>query len=208
MFFGDATVKATRTLSSDVGGIVKARQVLLLTQAFFFLSLLICLSINHGRTAQTDGISFYGVYHGTAAILVMGFAASAAGLWRAASYFAEVNAPRLASQGLRVVALGLIALLATPYNRGTFLNWTHMTVGVVVALLQLALSLRLLTRRQTLGSIVGFTIQLAGGLIAAASLPNWNFPYLLQGETIYQIGFGWCLIEWTHALGARRSDPT
>ena len=197
-------MRSTRELNRDVGDIARARKVLLLTQASFFLSLMICLSIDHGAVAQTDGISFYGVYHRTIAILVVGFAVAAAGLWRSALYLADTDAPPLLLQGLRWVAIGLFALLITPFNRGAFLNWTHMTVGVAVALLQLAIASLLLTRRQSMGSIGGYSIQLAGGLLAAASLPDWHFPYLLQGETIYQIGFGWCLVEWTRALNARR----
>ena len=29
-----------------------------------------------------------------------------------------------------------VALLCTPFNKGTFLNWTHMTVGVTLAMAQ------------------------------------------------------------------------
>jgi len=47
-------------------------------------------------------------------------------------------------------------------------------------------------------------VLLLGGAPAAASLPDWNFSYLLHGEVIYQPGFGWCLVEWTHALYGRR----
>ena len=38
---------------------------------------------------------------------------------------------------------------------------------------------------------------IAVGLVAFAALPDWKFGYLLQGETIFQIGFGLCLIELT-----------
>ena len=43
-----------------------------------------------------------------------------------------------------------------------------------------------------------------GGAMATASLADWSFSYLLQGEVIFQLGFGWCLIERTHALYGRR----
>src|ERR1700686_4887194 len=40
--------------------------------------------------------------------------------------------------------------------------------------------------------------------VAAASLPDWHFVYLLQGEIVFQNGFAWCLIERTYALTDRR----
>jgi hypothetical protein len=182
----------------------RARQVLLVTQAFFYLTLFVCVAINHGPAAQTDGISFYGVYHSTILILVAGFAVSATGLWRAAALFAETDAPILIRRAMRVVAVGLVALLVTPFNRGAWLNWTHMGVGVAIALVQASITLVLMSEHRSTGVLVGFAVQLAGGLLAAASLPDWHFPYLLQGETLYQIGFGWCLVEWTWALRARQ----
>lgn len=53
---------------SDVGVTIQeesvgihVRHLLLVTQAAFFCSILFCFIINHGATAQLDGISFYGV---------------------------------------------------------------------------------------------------------------------------------------------------
>jgi hypothetical protein len=82
------------------------------------------------------------------------------------------------------------------------MNWSHMTTGVTIALTQLAITVLLLAKRRTARSVLGFAVQLGGGILAAASLPDWHFTYLLQGETIYYVGFGWCLIEWTYALHA------
>ena len=68
-------------------------------------------------------------------MLVLGFCAAAMGLWRAASCFAQRNVPPLVRRVMRLVAVGLFALLITPFDRGAFLNWTHMTIGVIIALL-------------------------------------------------------------------------
>ena len=38
--------------------------------------------------------------------------------------------------GLRCLAVGLVLLLLTPYNKGTFFNWAHMSVGIVMALVK------------------------------------------------------------------------
>jgi hypothetical protein len=198
---------------SDIGVAVQeeavgihARHVLVLSQAMFFCCLVACFLIDHGAAAQNDGISFYGVYAPTILILVVGFTCAAVGLWRTASYFARTDAPAFSVVGLRVLALGLVALLVTPFNRGTFLNWAHMTAGVSMSLVQLGIVALLLMRRRTFSSVCGLVVQLAGGVISAASLPDWHFAYLLQGETLFEIGFGLCLIQWTYAVLARSED--
>jgi hypothetical protein len=107
--------------------------------------------------------------------------------------------------GLRFLALGLILLLLTPYNKGTFFNWAHMSVGVVTALVQLAIATQLMVRYRSWQAVSAFYVQLFGGVWAGASLPDWRFSYLLVGELIFELGFSWTLIEWTYALYSRRS---
>ena len=75
--------------------LVLARPILLPSQGLPFLLLAICIGIDHGSAARTDGISFYGPYHRTVVLLMWGFCAAATGLWRAASCFVEGNAPLL-----------------------------------------------------------------------------------------------------------------
>src|ERR1019366_4820715 len=183
---------------------LQVRHVLVITQSLCVCSLLICFLINHGHTARVDGISFYGVYRPTILILVSGFCIAALGLWRTAWYFAQTDAPAFSVVGLRVMALGLFALLVTPFDQGAFLNWAHMVTGVAMSLIQLCIAILLLAKRSSARSLTGFILQLLGGVIGAASLPNWNFAFLLQGETLFEIGFGLCLIEWTYAVQRRR----
>jgi len=40
----------------------------------------------------------------------------------------------------------------------------------------------------------------------AASLPDWHFEYLLQGETLFEIGFGLCLTSGPTPFLVRRED--
>jgi hypothetical protein len=186
--------------------LVLARRIPLRSQGIFFLLLAICIGFDHGSASRTNIISFYGVYHRTVVLLVLGFGAAATGLWRAASYFVEGDAPLLVRSVMRLVAVGLFALLITPFGRGALLNLTHMTVGVSIALLQLSITLSLVARVRSPRSIAILVVLLLGGAMAAASLPNWNFPFLLPGEVIYQLGFGWCLVEWSRALYGRRAQ--
>jgi len=193
-----------REVSNGSSVSVDARHVLIVTQTIFFISLFGCLLINHGPTAQNDGISFYGVYGPTISILVIGFCAAAFGLWRTALALSTTDAPTSCVMGLRVVAVGLFVLLATPFNRGTFLNWAHMTAGVTISLVQIALAGTVLARRRSARALTGLALLVVGGVIAAASLPDWHFTYLLQGETALEIGFALSLLELTYPPHAIR----
>lgn len=175
--------------------------LLTLTQALFFASLGLCVAINHSVTASNDGISFYGVYPSTIVIVLVGYAAASIGIYSASSWLRDNGAPATAVRGARVVALGLPLLLATPYNRGTALNWAHMLIGVVMALAQGAATISLVRRRRGAGAWAVFAVQLAGGLIAAASLPDWSFPWLLPGEILYELAYGASLFLWIDELG-------
>jgi hypothetical protein len=177
-----------------------ALRLVLTTQALFFVALAWCVILVHDHVAQNAGISYYGVHHGTVVIAVVGYVAAAIGLWRTSTLFRIGRLDPLIWLGLRVVAVVLILLLVTPYSGGPFLNWTHMTIGVFGALVQLAISITLLRRYGSLAAILGFSIQLAGGILGALSLPNWRFEYLLYSEILFQLGFCWCLIGWTKIL--------
>jgi hypothetical protein len=195
--------------SSDVVlGETQTRHILLVTQALFFFALIWCLILNHGPTAENDGISFYGVYHETIPLLVGGYAVAFVGLWRTSSHFKVAGVPALTWVGLRVIAVLLFVLLVSPYNEGALLNWVHMIAGVLGALFEIEVALQLLRESRSFRTITGFVVLLIGGIIAAASLPDWEFTYLLQGEIIFQLGFGWCLIEWTYALAERQRSTT
>jgi hypothetical protein len=181
----------------------QTRHVLLVTQSLFFLALAWCLILNHSATAENDGISFYGVYHQTIPLLIGGYAVAFVGLWVTSTHFKAAGVPALTWIGLRVIAVLLFVLLAAPYNRGAFLNWTHMIAGILGAVCQLEVALQLVRESRSLRTVIGLVVLLVGGAIAAASLPDWHFEYLLQGEIVFQIGFAWCLIEWTYALAER-----
>ncbi len=178
----------------------EVRRWMLATQGVFFVALVVCVLIDASYTAQNDGISFYGVYGPTIALVVVGYGTAAVGLWRVGQWFARHGGPAILFLGARVVAVGLLALLITPYNQGEFLNWSHMTVGVVVALAQLASTLALVRRGATLPRVALFSFQLVGGIVAAASLPDWHFPMLLVGESVYALGYALSLYAWVDVV--------
>jgi len=178
----------------------RAVRVLFATQLLFFLALAWCIFLQHGYNAVSAGISYFGVSHRTIFFAVVGYVIAAVGLWRASRLFREGGLDPLLALGLKLVAAMLLILLATPYTGGTFLNWTHMSVGVVGALVQLAISFALLRRTLSFFAVAGVAIQLAGGIIGALSLPDWKFQILMYGELVFELGFSLVLFQWTRYM--------
>src|ERR1700722_6170618 len=135
--------------SSAVFVETQTRHVLVITQSLFFLALAWCLVLNHSATAENDGISFYGVYHETVALLIGAYAAAFVGLWITSTHFKAAGVPTFTWVGLRVIAVLLFVLLATPYNRGGLLNWIHMIAGIAGALIQLEVALQLVRENRS-----------------------------------------------------------
>ncbi|HUY42987.1 MAG TPA: hypothetical protein VMU98_04400 [Acidimicrobiales bacterium] len=187
---------------------IAARRVVARTQTLFFVILFGCVLVSHSPVAQRDGISFYAVNARTIALAFVGYLVAAVGLWRLSQIFLAVNEERLVWSALRVVAIMLVVLLATPFNKGTFLNWAHMVAGAAGALAQLALGWRLGTRTREVKAWGALAAMLAGGVLAALSLPDWRFTALLEGEIILEIGFAWCVWEWTKVLAAVPAPTT
>jgi len=195
--------KTTTELSAINGLHQRAARVLLTTQALFFLALAWCVYLQHGSDARSAGISFFGVNHRTIFFAILGYVIAAVGMWRTSNLFKEGGLGPLVSLGMKLVAAMLLLLLVTPYTGGPFLNWTHMSVGVLGALVQLSISYAVLRRSASFWAVAGATIQLAGGIIGALSLPDWQFQILLYGELMFEFGFCVCLFQWTSFLVER-----
>jgi hypothetical protein len=181
-----------------------ARRLLIVTQVIFFGALFWCVLLVHDHAVENAGISYYGVHARTIPLAIIGYVTAAIGVWRASTILRDAGVEAIGWVGLRCVAVMLILLLLTPYNGGTILNWAHMTIGVAGALVQLTMTAALW--RRTRSSSVGLAgaVQLLGGIVAALSLPDWSFEYLLVGEIVFQAGFAWCLLEWTGSLQVAR----
>jgi hypothetical protein len=161
-----------------------------------------------GPRAEANGISFYGVYPPTMALLACGYLMASTGLWLTSKEILRAHSLRVVAYGLRVVSIGLVVLFLSPYNQGAVLDAVHISTGVIGAVVQLIISIVLLRLYASFRLVIGFLIQLGGGIMAAIAMPNWGFGYLLQGEVIYQVGFGWCLIAWTYQVARHVTSNT
>ncbi|HVB52165.1 MAG TPA: hypothetical protein VND89_10565 [Acidimicrobiales bacterium] len=197
--------KTTTELSASNELKRHAVRVLVTTQALFFLALTWCVYLQHGFNARSAGISFFGVNHRTIFFAILGYVIAAVGMWRTSNLFNEGGLGPYMSLGLKLVAVMLLLLLVTPYTGGTFLNWAHMSVGVLGALVQLSITYAVLRRTTSLWAVTGAAVQLVGGILGALSLPDWRFQFLLYGELMFELGFCVCLLQWTKFLVEREA---
>jgi hypothetical protein len=183
-----------------------ARHTLVATQVVFFTCVVGCVLVDPSKQAELYGISYYGVHAPTLPLVAIGYGVGALGMWRTASYLAPLDAPAFVAPGLRVVALALPLELLTPFNHGSFFNWTHMSIGIVIGVTQMVTGTLLVLRQGRPATTIVFSVQLFGGLLAAASLPDWGFNHMLEGEMIFEVGFSWCLVMWTYVAPAKKES--
>ncbi len=142
------------------------------------------------------GISWYIVHLHSFVVLAVGFFTC--------DYFAVRAARRLDRRGkqgvfracLYVISVLMLGILFTPYTWNTFFNWAHMTLGALLFILQLVLSLWV-ALRVVPGALNWWMVvlQFLGGVGAAVSLPDHAATVLFQGEVIFQLAFSILVIR-------------
>ncbi len=156
----------------------------------FSATVVACSLILFDHSVSVYGISYWGVRLETVPILVIGLVATSLLLFQAASRLPDKKPLTYIAACFRVVGVGAILLLLTPYTAGTFFNWAHMTIGATFFLAQMATSTYLyikLPKDSRLSSAI--VVQLLGGILAMFSLPDNLLALMLQGEVLFQIGF-------------------
>ena len=176
-----------------------ARRALLAGAVGFFGAVAVCLLISHSATTEHDGISYFSVRADTLPIIVLGYGSVTVGMLVAARRLPNDDLGRRLALPLRGMPACFAALLLTPFNKGTALNWTHMTLGVTLAISQAAVTIWVLAVLPALRVLLAAVVQLVGGVVAAWSMPTTSFNFLLQGELLFNVGFCACLVA---AVGA------
>jgi hypothetical protein len=171
-----------------------ALRPLLVGSAGFFASVAICIVIAHDPTVEHDGISYFSVRATTLPVILVGYLSVIAGMLVSARRFPDDELGRRLALPLRCMPVLFVLLLVTPFNKGTALNWTHMTVGVTLAISQGVVTVWLCTVLPATRVLAAAFLELTGGVISALSLPDGSFNYLLQGELVFNVGFCLCLI--------------
>jgi hypothetical protein len=81
-----------------------------------------------------------------------------------------------------------------------------MAIGIVIGVTQMVTGTLLALRQPRPATFFVFLVQLIGGLLAAASLPDWGFNHMLEGEVIFEVGFSWCLVMWMYVAPAKKES--
>jgi hypothetical protein len=164
----------------------------------FFASLAVCLAISHSTTVEHDGISYFSVRASTLPVILLGYLAVGTGMLAGARRLPDHELGNRLAVPMRYMPILFVALLCTPFNEGTLFNWTHMTVGVVLAIAQGVVTVWLCSVLPAVRVLAAAGLELVGGVICALSMPDGAFNFLFQGELLFNLGFCLCLIAVVH----------
>jgi hypothetical protein len=154
---------------------------------------LVCIYRAPKPLDTTDGLSWFGVTRATVVEYGITLLVTAALMLRAAAPLAALPALRLARVGLATCAALLPLMLATPYTLSTFMNWTHMTIGSVLFVVQLLLSSWLWWARARTPAVLGLlVVEFLAGVACFSSLVDLD-AWMLYGQLVFQVGFTACV---------------
>lgn len=171
-------------------GVERSFQSIKLAGLSLAVGLSICVAIVHTPSVGVYGISEYAVRIRTLWALALSFVATAYFTHRSSQELKKMAGPHFVTTSLDIIAACAILIIVTPFTIDTFFNWTHMTVGAILFLTQLALSLWMIRAfGLNVRTLLFLAIELGGGIIAMFSLPDNMLPYMFQGEVIFQVGF-------------------
>jgi hypothetical protein len=143
------------------------------------------------------GISYYLVHIKTFFPLALGFVICIALVIHVGRQLPGDKQPfRTLRTSFITIGVLMAGIMLTPYTWNTFFNWAHMTLGAVLFVVQLALSIWI-TSRWVHGGINWSMVfvQLIGGILAMFSLPDNGINLLMPGEIIFQFGFAILLLS-------------
>ncbi len=174
------------------------RHQLVASEIVLLATVLVCTIMIWNDNVNIYGISYFGVTTPTLPVVAIGFVVGSLILITASKKLPDFAPYRLVKFTLRVVSVGIVLLLLTPYTVDTFFNWTHMILGGVIFAIEMytgaVICFRHLPDRV---SRIALGIQFLGGLLAMFSLPDHMLNFMLEGEVIFQLGF---MVSLNHLL--------
>ncbi len=176
------------------------------SEIVLLLTVMVCTIMIWNNNVNVYGISYFGVTTPTIPIVALGFVAGGAILIMASRKLPSYAPYGLVRLTLRVVSVGMVLLLLTPYTVDTFFNWAHMTLGAIIFAIEMYTGAVLCFKHmRDLISKWALALQFFGGLLAMFSLPNNMLNFMLEGEVIFQLGF---IVLLNHLLRAQPSEVT
>lgn len=174
------------------------------SEIILLLTVMVCTIMIWNNNVNVYGISYFGVTTPTLPIVAIGFVAGSAILIMASRKLPSFAPYGLVRLTLRVVSVGIVLLLLTPYTVDTFFNWAHMSLGAIIFAIEMYTGAVLCFRHMhDLLSKWALALQFFGGVLAMFSLPNNMLNFMLEGEVIFQLGF---MVLLNHLLRTQPSE--
>ncbi len=165
-------------------------------------TIMVCTIMIWNNNLNVYGISYFGVRIPTLPVVAFGFVAGSIILIMASRKLPDFAPFGLVKLTLRVVSVGIVLLLLTPFTVDTFFNWTHMTLGAIIFAIEMYTGVVLCFKHlQDRVSKWALALQFFGGVLAMLSVPDNMLNFMIEGEVIFQLGF---MILLNHLL---RTEP-
>ena len=174
------------------------------SEIVLLLTVMVCTIMIWNNNVNVYGISYFGVTTPTLPIVAIGFVVGSAILIMASRKLPSTSPYGLVKVTLRVVSVGIVLLLLTPYTVDTFFNWAHMTLGAIIFAIEMYTGAVLCFRHmRDVLSKWALALQFFGGVLAMFSLPNNMLNFMLEGEVLFQLGF---MVLLNHLLRTQPSE--
>ena len=182
----------------------RARARVLAAGAVLAAGVAACIALAPRPVDVSDGLSWFGVTAGTVEVYALTLLLTAGLLGLAARALNEGTALRPLREVLLAAAVLLPVLLATPYTASTAMNWTHMIVGAVLFVLQLAVAGWLWwSRHRTPTALALLAVQTLAGVVCFVSVLDLA-DAMLYGQLVFLAAF---LAGVVSALRAALPEP-
>jgi hypothetical protein len=148
-----------------------------------------CLALAPRPIDVSDGMSWFGVTPSTLEVYGLTLLLTAGLLGLAGRALTDATVLRPLRGVLLAAAVLLPALLATPYTESPAMNWTHMTVGSVLFVLQLwVVGWLWWSRHRTPAALALLAVQTAAGVVCFFSVLDLA-ETMLYGQLVFQAAF-------------------
>ncbi len=180
-----------------------ALQQVITSEIVYLLTVMVCTVMIWNNNVNVYGISYFGVTTPTVPIIAIGFVTGSTILIMASRKIPSTPPYGLVKATLRIVSIGIVLLLLTPYTVDTFFNWAHMTLGAIIFAIEMYTGAVLCVKHMhDRFSKWALALQFFGGILAMFSLPDNMLNFMLEGEVLFQIGF---MVLLNHLLRAQPS---
>ena len=168
---------------------------IILGQIVLYLSILTCFLIKPSGLTANNGISYFGIFFSTLIPYVIGIVGSSLLLFIGLIKNKSIFKDKFISTLLLILLPLSILLVIFPYNVNNTFSNIHQTIGVLIFVSQLIVSLILAIESKRFNVYLFLIVEIFGGIISAYYL----FPqkgYLIEGQLIFQLGFGLLMINY------------